>query len=252
MMIQLEKVSKSFDGGKSFALRDISLSVNEGEFIAVIGLSGAGKSTFLRTLNRSLPIEAGKIEVLGKKLERLRGNELAEFRRKIGFIFQQFHLIKSASVLQNILVGRIAYVSLWRSLTGFFPKADLELAKEIALSVGLAGKEEEKIKNLSGGQQQRVAIARALAQEPKLILADEPMASLDPRLAELVLEMLARCNREQGITAIINIHDLALAKKYAKRVLAFRKGTLIFDGTPNQLSEEKIKQIYQLDGEEAL
>lgn len=247
MSIVAKNLSKSFDGGKSYALHNASIEIKQGEFIAIIGLSGAGKSTFLRAINgTNNPIE-GSLAVLGHKVSELRGEKLMNLRRQIGFIFQQFNLVKSLSVLKNVLVGRVAYTPLWRSLLGFFTQKDQILAKRALDSVGLEGRYHEKARNLSGGQQQRVAIARALVQQPKIILADEPMASLDPKLAEVVIEMLARINREQNITVLVNIHVLELAKKYAKRMVAFRKGQIVFDGPPQALTPEKIEEIYHVD-----
>lgn len=247
MSIQAKNLSKSFDGGKTYALQDVNLQIEQGEFIAIIGLSGAGKSTFLRAINATNPPGTGNLTVLGKEVNRIRGRALVDLRRQVGFIFQQFNLVKSLSVLQNVLVGRIAYTSLWRSLTGCFSEEDRAVAKRALDSVGLEGRYHEKARNLSGGQQQRVAIARALVQQPRIILADEPMASLDPKLSEVVIQMLERINREQKITVLVNIHVLSLAKKYAKRMIAFRKGRVVFDGTPAELTEEKIEEIYHVD-----
>lgn len=177
----------------------------------------------------------------------LRGKGLVELRKRIGFIFQQFNLIKNINVMQNVLVGRIAYSPLWRVLLGKYAEEDISIAKTALDSVGLDGRYYEKVRNLSGGQQQRVAIARAFVQEPKIILADEPMASLDPKLSEKILQMLQQANANKNITVVINIHVLELARKYAKRIIAFRKGQVVFDGTPGELSEEKIDMIYHVD-----
>lgn len=247
MSIRAKNLSKSFDGGKTYALQDVNLEIQQGEFIAIIGLSGAGKSTFLRAINATNPPGTGELHVLGKEVNKLRGRELVDLRKQVGFIFQQFNLVKTLSVLQNVLVGRIAYSPLWRSLTGFFSDEDKAIAKRALDSVGLEGRYHEKARNLSGGQQQRVAIARALVQEPKIILADEPMASLDPKLSEVVIQMLEKINREQNITVLVNIHVLELAKKYAKRMIAFRKGRVVFDGTPAELTDAKIEEIYHVD-----
>ncbi|RZA09513.1 MAG: phosphonate ABC transporter ATP-binding protein [Proteobacteria bacterium] len=247
MSIQARGLSKSFDGGKTFALKDVSLEIGQGEFVAIIGLSGAGKSTFLRAINATNPAGTGSLVVLGQEVGALRGRRLVALRKQIGFIFQQFNLVRSLSVLQNVLTGRIAYAPLWRSLTGYFSPADQALAKQALDSVGLEGRYHERARNLSGGQQQRVAIARALVQQPKIILADEPMASLDPKLSEVVIQMLGRINAEKNITVIVNIHVLELAKKYAKRMIAFRRGEVVFDGTPAELTEAKIDEIYHMD-----
>jgi phosphonate transport system ATP-binding protein len=247
MAIIAKNLCKSFDGGKTTILKNVNVSIGQGEFVAVIGLSGAGKTTFMRAINgTNLPFE-GALSVLGIEVNGISQKNLVNLRRQIGFIFQQFNLVKSLSVLQNVLLGRVAYVSLWRGLLGFFPKADQRLAVASLDSVGLEGRYFEKARNLSGGQQQRVAIARALVQEPKIILADEPMASLDPKLSEVVLQILDRINRENKITILVNIHVLELAKKYAHRIIAFRKGEIVFDGAPDKLSEELIEEIYFVD-----
>ncbi len=247
MSIIARDLSRSFDGGKTYALKDVNLEIQQGEFIAIIGLSGAGKSTFLRAINgTNNPVE-GSLEVLGHKVETLQGRDLVNLRKQVGFIFQQFNLVKSLSVLQNVLVGRVAYAPLWRTLTGLYSDDDKAIAKSALDAVGLDGRYHERARNLSGGQQQRVAIARALVQEPKIILADEPMASLDPKLSEVVIEMLSRINEERRITVLVNIHVLELAKKYAKRMIAFRKGKVVFDGPPSDLTDERIEEIYQVD-----
>lgn len=246
MSIVANNLSKSFDGGKTFALNGVSVSIEQGEFVAVIGLSGAGKSTFLRAINGTNSPGTGSLRVLGKTVPDLEGKELRELRKEIGFIFQQFNLVKNLSVRENVLVGRVAYSPLWRSLTGLYKKEDIELAERSLQSVGIVGRSKDKVRNLSGGQQQRVAIARALVQQPKIILADEPMASLDPKLSEVVLNILERINKTENITVLVNIHVLELARKYARRIIAFRQGEIAFDGTPAELTDEKLEQIYHV------
>jgi phosphonate transport system ATP-binding protein len=247
-MIQAQGLTKSFDGGKTFALDNVDVKIDQGEFIAVIGLSGAGKSTFLRSINGFNIPTKGSLEVLGTNVADLNARQLVNLRKQVGFIFQQFNLVKNLTAIQNVLVGRTAFVPLWRSLMGWYPSKDINLAQDTLDRVGLQGRYTEKARNLSGGQQQRVAIARALVQEPKIILADEPMASLDPKLSEIVLNILAKANQEKNITVLVNIHVLSLAKKYAKRMIAFRKGKLVFDGPVSALTDEAIESIYQMDG----
>lgn len=249
MGILARNISKSFDQGKSFALSEVNVEIGQGEFIAVIGLSGAGKSTFLRCINGMNPLTAGSLSVLGKELNGLSGKELIALRRQVGFVFQQFNLVKNLTTLQNVLVGRMGYTPTWRTLLGLFAPEDLQLAKDTLDSVGLSGRYYDKVRSLSGGQQQRVAIARTLVQKPKIILADEPMASLDPKLSEVVLDILARANREQKITVIVNIHVLELARKYAKRALAFRQGKLVYDGPIEGLSPSIVEDIYALNAD---
>jgi phosphonate transport system ATP-binding protein len=246
-VISCKGLGKTFPNSNSKSLDDVNLQIGPGEFIAVIGLSGAGKSTFLRHINGSLIGTEGKIEVLGQDVESLTRKQLRMLRGRIGFIFQQFNLVKNISVEQNVLCGRSAYTPLWRSLLGAYSVEDKALAKKTLESVGLGDKIKYKARELSGGQQQRVAIARALVQEPKIILADEPMASLDPKLSEIVLEILDRVNREQGITVLVNIHVLEMARKYARRMIAFRRGKVVFDGPPSELTEEKLQLIYNLE-----
>lgn len=246
MSIYAKNFSKSYDEGNNFALRDVSLRINQGEFVAIIGLSGAGKSTFLRALNGTNSPGTGTLQVLGLDVGNLRGKSSVELKKNIGFIFQQFNLVKNLSVLQNVLVGRVAFSPLWRVLLGVFTYEDQSIAKKALDAVGLDDKYHEKVRNLSGGQQQRVAIARALVQEPKIILADEPLASLDPKLSEVVVEILRKINQEKKITVIMNIHVLELAKN-ADRIIAFRKGRVVFDGNPAELTDEKIAMIYNVD-----
>ena len=250
MSIGVKSYSKSFDAGKTYALKDINLNIEQGEFIAIIGLSGAGKSTFLRAINGTNSPGTGALSVLGKNVPELNAKELRILRKKIGFIFQQFNLVKNITALQNVLVGRITYSPMWRVLTGLYSLKDKYLAKNALDATGLQGRYHERASNLSGGQQQRVAIARALVQEPKIILADEPMASLDPKLSEVILDILKKINQEQNITILVNIHVLALAKKYAKRIIAFRHGKLVFDGEPGVLTSKKLEEIYKVDKKE--
>lgn len=250
MSIEVKNYSKSFDNGKTYAIKDLSINIKQGEFIAIIGLSGAGKSTFLRAINGTNSPGAGTLSVLGKNVPELKTKELRSLRKKIGFIFQQFNLVKNITALQNVLVGRVAYAPMWRVLTGLYSLRDKYLAKNALDATGLQGRYNERASNLSGGQQQRVAIARALVQEPKIILADEPMASLDPKLSEVILDILQNINKERNITILVNIHVLELAKKYAKRIIAFRHGKLIFDDKPENLSSQKLESIYEVNKQE--
>lgn len=246
--IHSQGLTKSFDGGKTFALKDFSVKIDQGEFVAIIGLSGAGKSTFLRAINGTNPPGVGSLNVLGREVSQLKGRQLIDLRKEVGFIFQQFNLVKNITVLQNVLVGRVAYSPLWRTLSGLYSKEDVAKAKEALDSVGLRGRYQDLARNLSGGQQQRVAIARALVQEPKIILADEPMASLDPKLSEVVLDILKKVNEERKITVLVNIHVLELAKKYARRIIALRHGELVYDGPPGALTDETLEKVYNVDG----
>lgn len=242
-MIEVKNLSKVFPDGTQ-ALSDISVSVPKGDFVAVIGLSGAGKSTFLRCINRLVEPSGGEVKVGGQEVTRLSLSELQRFRRKVGFIFQQFNLVTRIPVLENVLCGRLGYLPTWRGLLGLFTERDYQVAREQIRRVGLNEKERTRADQLSGGQQQRVAIARALAQEPDIILADEPMASLDPRLSDVILGILKEYNEEKNVTVLVNIHVLELARRFARRILAFNKGRLVFDGPVEQLDAEREKLIY--------
>ncbi len=228
------------------ALKEITLSVKPGEFIAIIGRSGAGKSTLLRAINRTNPISGGQGEVLGFNLRSMHTKDLRSLRSHIGFIFQQFNLVKNLTAHDNVLHGRLSHVATIPSLFGFYPLEDRRLASEALNSVGLlAEKHTSRIDQLSGGQQQRVAIARAIVQNPKIILADEPMASLDPKLSEVVLELLKKFNREHGMTVIVNMHVLDHARRFAGRVLGMREGRIVFDGPPSALDAAALNDVYE-------
>jgi phosphonate transport system ATP-binding protein len=241
----LTMVYRDRSGGELTALHGVSLDIARGEFVAVIGLSGAGKSSFLRSLNRMNEPASGSVLFEGEDITHIQGKRLTAVRRRIGFIFQQFNLVKNLSVMKNVLSGRLSHVSGLRGFLGLFPAADREIALRYIREVGLADKTHSRAGELSGGQQQRVAIARVLAQRPSVILADEPMASLDPKLAEVVLKLLKRFNREEGITVIVNLHVLQLATDYADRIVAFREGRIAFDGKPEELTPEVVEGIYR-------
>ncbi|HVK39816.1 MAG TPA: phosphonate ABC transporter ATP-binding protein [Candidatus Kapabacteria bacterium] len=238
------------DGQTFTALKSVSVDIDRGEFIAVIGLSGAGKSTFLRCLNRMNEPTSGTVLFEGRDVTHVTGRALTELRRQIGFIFQQFNLVRSLPVLQNVLSGRLAYAPGLRSFFGSFAQKDVDLARHYLSEVGLVEKIHNRADALSGGQQQRVAIARALVQQPKVILADEPMASLDPKLSEVILQLLRKFNRDEGITVIVNLHVLELARRYADRIIAFRAGEIHFDGPPDALTPEIVEEVYRTSREQ--
>jgi phosphonate transport system ATP-binding protein len=243
-LISFQEVDLVYPNG-FHALKKINLEVKAGEFIAIIGRSGAGKSTLLRAINRMAALSGGKAKVLDHDLRHLTMKELRKLRSEIGFIFQQFNLVKNLSAEANVLHGRLSFVSVLRSLFGFYPANDVKLAHEALHSVGLHKKHEARVDELSGGQQQRVAIARALVQNPKLILADEPMASLDPKLSEVVLELLLKFNRERNMTTIVNMHVLEHARKYATRIIGMREGEIVFDGHPRELDSGALVTVYE-------
>lgn len=232
-------------GGEVRALAGATLDVFPGEFVAIIGPSGAGKSTLLRAMNRTVAPSGGRVFFGTEDVTNIRGDKLLRLRRRIGFIFQQFNLIPSVSVLVNVLAGRLPYVPAARSLVGIFPETEIVRARKYLSDVGLEEKERSRASELSGGQQQRVAIARALAQEPEAILADEPTASLDPMLAESILSLLQGINRERGITIVANLHSIDLARRYAGRIVGLRAGQVVFDGSPEELTVEEIDEIYR-------
>lgn len=226
------------------ALNKINLDVHEGEFVVVIGLSGSGKTTLLRCLNRLLDPSGGEIYFEGRRADQLAGAELNALRRDIAMIFQNFNLVPRRSVTANVLAGRLGHTHTWKSLLGLFSVQDRALAQKFLNLVGIGEKAGSRADQLSGGQQQRVAIARALCQQPKLLLADEPVASLDPATCHAVMDYLRKVNRELGITVICNLHFLSLVREYATRVVALREGEIVFQGSPSEINENWFKQIY--------
>lgn len=245
-MLQIQNLSKTYPNGTQ-ALKNVSFDVKDGEFLVVIGLSGSGKSTLLRCINRLIDPTEGKILWDDVDITTASPAELRRIRRKIGMVFQQFNLVKRSSVLTNVLSGRLGYVNPWMSLIGLWPVEEKRRALEALERVGIADKAASRADALSGGQQQRVGIARALMQDPKLILADEPVASLDPVLSHSILQYLEQLNQE-GITVICSLHFLDLVHRYATRVVALKDGVKVFEGTAQEIDRAKFKEIY---GEEA-
>jgi phosphonate transport system ATP-binding protein len=245
-LVSIRKLSKTYPSGVT-ALRNINLDVQPGEFLVVIGLSGSGKSTLLRSINRLLTPSEGEVLFDGRRIDNLSDREARSIRRQIGMVFQNFNLIGRHSVRRNVLAGRLGHMNVLSSLLGRFSRADEELAAKCLDLVGLSEKIRVRADQLSGGQQQRVAIARALCQEPKLILADEPVASLDPATAHTILDYLRRANRELGTTVICNLHFLSLVREYATRVVALRAGEIVFTGSPAQIDKDWFKKIYGED-----
>jgi phosphonate transport system ATP-binding protein len=249
-MLQIENLTKIYDDGTR-ALTDVSFTVEEGEFLVVIGLSGSGKSTLLRCINRLVEPTSGRIIWNGRDVTAADQSDLREIRREIGMIFQHFNLVKRSTVMTNVLSGRLGYTPPAWSLINRFRKKDKERAIQALKRVGIPDKANNRADELSGGQQQRVGIARALMQEPKMILADEPVASLDPVLAHSILGNLERINQEDNMTVICSLHFLDLVQRYATRVIGLRDGEIVFEGDSQdirQLSDERFKEIY---GEEA-
>jgi len=242
-MIEFKNVSKIYPNG-TVGLNNINLTINKGEFVVIVGLSGAGKSTLLRSINRLHEITSGEIFINGKSITRAKGKELYRMRRDIGMIFQNFNLVKRSTVIRNVLSGRVGYHSTLRMLLGLFPKHDKELALKALERVNILDKAYHRADQLSGGQQQRVSIARALAQEAKIILADEPVASLDPITTKQVMDDLKKINQELGITIVVNLHFIDLAREYATRIIGLRVGEIVFDDSVAKATDETFNKIY--------
>ena len=249
-MIEFHNVSKRYPNGFE-ALKDINLKIGQGEFVAVIGLSGAGKSTLIRTINRMHDITGGTLTVDGINVMELQGKSLRAFRRKIGMIFQSFNLITRTTVIENVLTAFVPELPWWRAFLGIFKKEEKIAALEALDKMGILDKAFVRADQLSGGQQQRVALARTLAQNPQIILADEPVASLDPVTARQVMDDFQRINRDMNITVIINIHHVELALQYASRVIGIREGRIVYDGPAAQVTQQILDDIYQGKREEA-
>ena len=249
-MLEIRNLTKIYDDG-TVALRNVSFVVPDGEFLVVIGLSGSGKSTLLRCINRLIDPTEGEILWDGLDITKLEGTPLRQMRRQIGMVFQQFNLVKRSTVLTNVMAGRLGYASTWRSITGRFDEADKQRAKAALKRLGITDQANKRADELSGGQQQRVGIARALMQEPKLILADEPVASLDPVLAHSILQHLESLNKEDGMTILCSLHYLDLVQRYSTSVIGLREGRLVYQGKKQQIlrmTDTEFKTIY---GEEA-
>ena len=247
-MLRVENLTKVYPNGTQ-ALRNVSFQVEEGEFLAVIGLSGSGKSTLLRCINRLIEPTSGKIFWNDQDITAATGGDIRKIRRQIGMIFQQFNLVKRSPVITNVLSGRLGYVSTLPSLLHIFSKEDHQLALDSLETVGLADKAYVRADSLSGGQQQRVGIARALMQNPKLILADEPVASLDPVLAHTILKYLEQLNKDRGITVLCSLHFLDLVHRYATRAIALKDGEVVFEGLPKEIDDAQFKAIYGQEAE---
>ena len=242
-MIRIRDLSKEYPGGVR-ALDRLSLDIGAGEFVALVGPSGAGKSSLLRCLNGLLRPTSGEVIVDGLSVTGASESDLERIRARIAFVFQQFNLLRRLSVLDNVLVGRLARTPVWRALLGWWSAADEARARGALERVGLGGVAGRRADTLSGGQQQRVAIARALVQEPRIVLADEPMASLDPALSQTVMELLRRINEQDRITVVTSLHVLDLARTYGRRVIGLRDGRVVHDGPAGSLSGEAAEAIF--------
>ena len=247
-MLQVKNLTKVYDGGLQ-ALNNVSFEVPKGQFLAVIGLSGSGKSTLLRCINRLINPTSGQIIWDGENITSASPEEMRRIRRKIGMVFQHFNLVHRSKVITNVLVGRLGYVNPAWSLLNRFPKEDVQKAIQQLERVGIADKASFRADELSGGQQQRVGIARALMQDPNIILADEPVASLDPVLAHSIMRHLEEINKNDGVTVLCSLHFLDLVHRYADRVIALNQGQLVFEGLPKEIDDQKFKDIYGRDAE---
>ncbi len=225
-------------------MRELDLRIQPGEFVVVVGSSGAGKSTLLRAVNGLQPLTTGRVEVEGAAVPRREGRALRRLRARVGMVFQDFRLVRRLPVMTNVLMGRLAHVPLWRTMTGLWPEADRRIAWKALERVGLTDKVWTRCAELSGGQKQRVGIARALAQEPAILLADEPVASLDPVTTHQVMSDLVRINRDLGITTLVNLHFLDLAREYGQRIVGLRDGALVHDGPADTIADADFAHIY--------
>lgn len=248
-MIEFKNVSKRYPNGFE-ALKNINLTIEQGEFVAIIGLSGAGKSTLIRTINRMHDISSGSLTVDGTDVMSLHGKSLRSFRRRIGMIFQSFNLITRTTVIKNVLTAFVPDLPWWRAAFGVFTKEEKMKALEALDKVGILDKAFVRADQLSGGQQQRVALARTLAQNPQIILADEPVAALDPVTAKQVMDDFKRINKDMNISVLINIHHVELALQYADRVVGIRAGEIVYDGPVDKVDRQVLDSIYQGGQEE--
>lgn len=247
-MLRIRNLTKVYDGGVQ-ALTDVSFDVPDGQFLAIIGLSGSGKSTLLRCINRLVEPTSGQVLWDDVDVTAAGKDEIRRIRRRIGMVFQHFNLVHRSSVLANVLAGRLGYVNPAWSLINRFPKADIAKAMHELERVGIRDKALARADELSGGQQQRVGVARALMQDPRMILADEPVASLDPVLAHSIMQYLERINNEDKVTVLCSLHFLDLVHRYADRAIALYAGRVVFDGPPQDIDDERFKAIYGQDAE---
>ena len=250
-ILEFQHVSKVYNNTTK-ALDDLSFSVKEGEFLSIIGPSGAGKSTVLRCINRLVDATDGKIIYNGKDIMHINKRQLRNVRTKTGMIFQHYNLVDRLSVMENVLHGRLGQKSTFSGMIGHYNESEKEQAFAILEELGLAEQAYKRCDALSGGQKQRVGIARAIMQQPKLILCDEPIASLDPKASKTIMDHLAQINQSMQITCIVNLHQVDVAMKYSQRILGIAAGKLVFDGTPSELTQEKIHEIYQSNAKDLM
>lgn len=242
-MIEFKDVSLVYPNGTQ-GLKNINVKIDDGEFVVIVGLSGAGKSTFIRSINRLVTPTSGSLLIDGDDILKYRGKDLRKIRTNTGMIFQNYNLVKRSNVLRNVLAGRLGHTGTLRSILNMYPKEDIALAYESLQRVNLADKVYSRADELSGGQQQRVSIARVLTQQPKYILADEPVASLDPPTSHQVMTYLKKINKEDNLTTIVNLHFIDMAMEYADRIIGMRAGEIVFDGPASEATESTFEEIY--------
>lgn len=250
-ILEFQHVSKVYNNTTK-ALDDLSFSVKEGEFLSIIGPSGAGKSTVLRCINRLVDATDGKIIYDGKDIMHINKRQLRNVRTKTGMIFQHYNLVDRLSVMENVLHGRLGQKSTFSGMIGHYSESEKKQAFAILEELGLAEQAYKRCDALSGGQKQRVGIARAIMQQPKLILCDEPIASLDPKASKTIMDHLAQINQSMQITCIVNLHQVDVAMKYSQRILGIAAGKLVFDGAPSELTQKKIHEIYQSNAKDLM
>lgn len=244
MLLSVKNISKEYNNGTT-ALKNVSFDVEKGEFISIIGPSGSGKSTLLRSINKMIDISQGSILFENRNIEKLKKKEIELVRREIGMIFQNYNLVERLTVIENVLHGRLGYKSVFAGILGIYSEEEKKEAFNFLEKVNMTKYAYQKCNELSGGQKQRVGIARAIMQKPKLLLCDEPIASLDPKTAENIMDYLKKIVTELKITCIVNLHQVDIAKKYSNRIIALNKGEKIFDDKPEYLTDDMIEFIYK-------
>ncbi len=247
-VLKFDNVTKYYSNG-IHALKNASFEVEEGEFISIIGPSGSGKSTILRSINKLISITDGEITLDGVSVNKQKGKSLRHLRRNIGMIFQNYNLVYSLSVFQNVLHGCLGYMEGIKGIFGIYSEADKKRALELLEELGISQYAYNRASDLSGGQKQRVGIARAIMQQPKVLLCDEPIASLDPSSAKTIMDLLKGMSQKRNIACIVNLHQLDVALKYSTRIIGLSKGEIVFDGTPAELTDEAIERIYNTSRE---
>lgn len=250
-ILRVEHVSKTYNN-KVTALQDANFSLREGELVSVIGPSGSGKSTLLRCINRMIDVSGGSIHFLDQDVTKADKKRIRMIRRNIGMIFQHYNLVYRLNVLENVLHGRLGYYPAWKSAMGLYEEADIEKAAKLLDMLGLKDRLYDKCAQLSGGQKQRVGIARALIQDPKMVLCDEPIASLDPQSSKVIMEYLHDIVKSMNIPCIVNLHQVDVALHYSDRIIGMHQGEIVFDGTPEQLSNDMIEKIYGVPMQELI